>query len=43
MLGFLPAGTFTVSVADTLNKSYEKTDVTVTVGSVTNLGGITLQ
>ncbi len=43
ILGFLPAGTFTVAVSDTLNKSHEKTGVTVIVGNVTNLGDITLQ
>jgi hypothetical protein len=43
LLGFLPPGTFTVSVADTLKKSHEKTGVTVTLGSVTNIGDITLQ
>ena len=43
LLGFLPAGTFTVAISDTLKKSYGKTGVTITVGNVTNLGEITLQ
>ncbi len=43
ILGFLPAGSYTVAVADTLNKTFTKTSVTVTVGSVSPLGDITLQ
>jgi hypothetical protein len=43
ILGFLPAGTYTVAVADTLNKTFSKTGVTVTVGSASPLGDITLQ
>jgi hypothetical protein len=43
LIGFLPAGTFTVALADTLKKTYENTNVTVTVGNVTGLGDITLQ
>ncbi len=43
LLGFLPAGSYTVAVADTLNKKFTKTDVSVTIGNTTNVGDITLQ
>lgn len=43
VLGFLPSGTYTVAVADTLNKAFVKTGVAVTIGNTTNLGDITLQ
>ncbi|MDP2983747.1 MAG: DUF4382 domain-containing protein [Candidatus Latescibacter sp.] len=43
LLGFLPAGSYTVAVADTLNKKFSRADVMVTVGNTTNLGDITLQ
>ncbi|MFA6472385.1 MAG: DUF4382 domain-containing protein [Candidatus Latescibacterota bacterium] len=43
LLGFLPAGSYTVAVVDTLNKKFTKTDVSVTIGNTTNAGDITLQ
>lgn len=42
-LSFLPEGTYTVSVRDTLDQSFEQADVMVTTGSNTDLGSITLQ
>jgi hypothetical protein len=42
-LSFLPAGTYTVSVRDTLDQSFEQADVVVTTGNNTDLGSITLQ
>lgn len=43
VLGFLPAGTYTVAVADTLNRTFSKTGVTVTIGSASPLGDMTLK
>ena len=42
-LGFLSAGTYAVSVTDTLNKSYANPSVTVSAGVKTDLGSITLE
>lgn len=42
-LGFLPAGTYTVSITDTLDKEYTNPDVSVTIGTKTDLGDITLE
>lgn len=43
MLSFLPAGTYTVSIEDTLGQSAVREGVTVTAGSDSNVGEITLQ
>ncbi|NVM00746.1 MAG: DUF4382 domain-containing protein [Candidatus Helarchaeota archaeon] len=43
LLGYIPEGTYTVSVVDTLGKTYTNSGVSVTVGQTTNLGEITLQ
>jgi len=43
MLSFLPAGSYTVSIEDTLEQSAVREGVTVTAGSDSNLGEITLQ
>ncbi len=43
VLGFLPAGLYAVSIADTLNQSYRNNQVLVAVGAETNLGTVTLQ
>ena len=42
-LGFLGEGIYTVSIADTLGQSYSAPDISVTVGSKTDLGEITLE
>ncbi len=42
-LAFLPTGTYTVAVSDTLGNSYENAAVTVTKGDDTVLGDITLK
>ena len=42
-LGFLPEGTYTVSIVDTSGLSYSAEDVSVAVGSKTDLGDITLE
>lgn len=42
-LAFLPPGSYTVSVSDTLNKAFTQSDVTVTAGQDNSLGQITLQ
>jgi hypothetical protein len=43
VLGFLPAGVYAVSIADTLNQSYRNDQVLVAAGAETNLGTVTLQ
>jgi hypothetical protein len=43
MLSFLPSGAYDVSVRDTLNQSFEQTDVMVQTGENFDLGSITLQ
>jgi hypothetical protein len=43
ILSFLPAGTYLVSVRDTLDQSYDQSGVMVTAGEKTDLGSITLQ
>ena len=43
MLGFLPEGTYTVSIVDTSGLSYSAEDVSVAAGSKTDLGDITLE
>ena len=42
-LGFLPEGTYEVSVADTLDQKYLNQDVSVIIGIKTDLGNITLE
>ena len=42
-LGFLPEGTYEVSVADTLDQKYLNQDVSVIIGTKTELGNITLE
>jgi hypothetical protein len=42
-LAFLPPDDYTVSISDTTNKSFSKSDVTVTVGQDNSLGQVTLQ
>ena len=42
-LAFLPAGTYTVAVSDTLGQAYSNSAVAVTLGVKTSLGDITLQ
>ncbi len=42
ILGFLPAGIYTVSLADTLGQQYSLTGVSVTAGQPIHLGDITL-
>lgn len=43
LLSFLPQGTYTVALSDTLSKIFSRTDVSVTVGNTTDIGEITLQ
>ncbi len=43
MLAFLPEGSYTVSLRDTLDQSFGKNDVPVVAGSDNNQGIITLQ
>jgi len=43
MLAFLPEGSYTVSIRDTLDQSFENNDVPVVAGSDNNQGLITLQ
>jgi len=43
MLCFLSEGIYTVSIADTLDQSYSAPDISVTAGSKTDLGEITLE
>ena len=43
MLSFLPEGSYTVAVEDTLGKSSTKSGVSVSAGEDTDLGSITLQ
>ncbi len=42
-LGFLPVGTYTVAISDTLGKTFVDPSVAVTVNLVTNIGSVTLQ
>ena len=42
-LAFLPAGTYTVAVADTLGRYFTKADVLVSNGKTTSIGELTLQ
>jgi len=42
-LSFLPAGTYTVAVTDTLGKNFTMADVLVSDGKTTSIGDITLQ
>lgn len=42
-LAFLPPGSYTVSISDTLNKAFTQSGVTVTAGQDNSLGQITLQ
>ncbi|MHB9029751.1 MAG: DUF4382 domain-containing protein [Candidatus Latescibacterota bacterium] len=42
VLGFLPAGTYAVSLADTLGRKFSNSGVAVTVGQAASLGDITL-
>ncbi len=42
-LAFLPPGSYTVSVSDTLNKAFTQSNVPVTAGQDNSLGQITLQ
>jgi hypothetical protein len=43
VLSFLPAGTYAVSLADTLGQTYATSGVAVNAGNSTNLGAITLE
>jgi hypothetical protein len=43
MLSFLPEGSYTVSIEDTLGKVFNQSNVGVIVGKTNNLGDITLQ
>ncbi|MCE5250078.1 DUF4382 domain-containing protein [bacterium] len=43
LLSFMPAGSFTVAVADTLGNGFSTPDVAVTIGKTTELGEITLK
>jgi hypothetical protein len=43
MLAFLPEGSYSVSIRDTLDLAFGKTDVPVVAGSDNNQGMITLQ
>jgi hypothetical protein len=43
LLSFLPQGSYTVAVSDTLNRQYSGAGVNVTVGNTNDLGEITLQ
>ena len=43
MLAFLPEGVYTVSISDTLARSFEKSDAEVVAGTDNNLGELTLQ
>ncbi len=42
-LAFLPPGTYTVNVTDTLRKSFTQTGITVTAGQDNSLGSVTLK
>jgi hypothetical protein len=42
-LSFLPEGSYLISVRDTLNQSFEQSDILVTPGKRNDLGSITLQ
>jgi len=43
LLSFLPEGSYLISVRDTLNQSFEQSDILVTPGKRNDLGSITLQ